>query len=178
MSWRTQVLMVPLTFTLVVGAGAAWLPIHFASREELFEIPKGTWARRRAGDNVEILPSEIRLVVGLHDILVLKNLDDVPQIFGPTLVMPGQMLRLPFEEVSENQFECTAHVSGQLTVFVEDVPRSPWARLRWRAGELTRTMSHLRWRDALYGKAQDAPAPDHPHLSTADRLVGRRAQDP
>jgi hypothetical protein len=178
MSWRMQVLIVPLTLTLVVGAGAAWLPIRFASREELFEIPMGTWARRRGGDNVEILPSEIRLVVGLHDILVLKNLDEVPQIFGPTLVMPGQVLRLPFEEVSENRFECTAHASGQLTVVVENVPKSPWARLRWRASELTKTMSRVRLIDASYGQAQAATAPTDTHLSTADRLVGHRAQDP
>ena len=38
-------------------AWAAFTPITFASREETFEIPKGTWARRMAGDKVEILPS-------------------------------------------------------------------------------------------------------------------------
>jgi hypothetical protein len=157
---------------------SALLPIRFESREELFEIPKGTWAQRRAGHDVEILPSEIRLVVGLHDILVLRNLDDVPQIFGPTLVMPGQMLRLPFEEASENQFNCTAHVSGQLTVFVEEAPASPWARLRWRADALKRTMSRLRWRDALHGQAQKGPSPAHTHFSAADRLVGDSTQDP
>ena len=37
-------------------AWAALAPIDPASREELFEIPKGTWARRMAGDKVEILP--------------------------------------------------------------------------------------------------------------------------
>ncbi|HET8931932.1 MAG TPA: hypothetical protein VFN67_00760 [Polyangiales bacterium] len=120
-------------------ACAALVPIRFDSPEELFEIPKGTWARRRSGDNVEILPSEIRLVVGVHNILVLRNLDDVPQIFGPTLIMPGQKLRLPFDEVSENQFTCTAHVSGQLTVIVEALPASPLERLKWR------------WRDMLHG---------------------------
>lgn len=136
---------------LAVGACAALLPIQFDSVEELFEIPKGTWARRRAGDNVEILPSEIRLVVGVHNVLVLRNLDDVPQIFGPTLIMPGQKLRLPFDEVSENQFTCTAHVSGQLTVIVEALPESPWDRLRWRATQIERTLLRQRWRDALHG---------------------------
>lgn len=159
------------------AALAALVPLQFASREELFEIPKGTWARRQAGDDVEVLPSEIRLMLGLHDILVLRNLDDVPQIFGPTLIMPGQMLRLPFEEVSENQFNCTAHVSGQLTVYVEDAPPTAWARLRWRVDELTRTMSPLRWRDAAHGKAQKGSAPARADLSVADRLVGGGAQD-
>jgi hypothetical protein len=128
---------------LVAVSVAAWLPVRFDSREELFEIPKGTWARRRSGDNVEILPARIRLVVGLRDILVLRNLDEVPQIFGPTLIMPGQTFRLPFETASEYQFACTAHVSGQMTVVVEDAPRSGWKRLHWRTAELLRAASQL-----------------------------------
>jgi hypothetical protein len=121
---------------LGLAAWAALAPIRSASREEIFEIPKGTWARRMAGDRVEILPDEIRLTLGLRDVLVLRNLDDVPQIFGPTLMMPGQSFRLPFALASRYQFACTAHVSGQLTVTVEPFPGTPWARLRWRAREL------------------------------------------
>ena len=70
------------------------------SRDELFEIPKGTYARRMAGDKVEILPSQIRLTLGLNDVLLLRNLDDVPQVFGPTIMMPGQSFRLPFEKAA------------------------------------------------------------------------------
>src|SRR5262245_7420791 len=116
---------------LGVAVAAASMPIEFDSREELFEIPKGTWARRMAGDKVEILPSEIRLVLNIRNILWLRNLDDVPQIFGPTLIMPGQSFKLPFEVASEYQFACTAHVSGQMTIVVDEEPTSPWARLRW-----------------------------------------------
>src|SRR4051812_9798464 len=94
---RRRLLLVLPALAVVTAAVAALLPVQFDSREELFEIPKGTWARRMAGDKVEILPSEIHLVVGLHDVLHLRNLDDVPQIFGPTLLMPGQNFRLPFE---------------------------------------------------------------------------------
>jgi hypothetical protein len=133
----------------IVGAGtvavlgwAALTPIEEseagASREELFEIPKGTWARRRAGEDLGILPDEIRLTLGIRDILVLRNLDDVPQIFGPALMMPGQSFRLPFEQASEYQFACTAHASGQMSVIVEPHPVTPWARIRWRARELLR----------------------------------------
>lgn len=126
-------------FTGVVFA-ALW-PVAFDSREELFEIPKGTWARRMAGDKHEILPSEIHLVVGVHNVLVLKNSDDVPQIFGPTLLMPGQTFRLPFTTPSENYFACTAHASGQLLIAVEAAPASPWSRLRWRARQVGRWLS-------------------------------------
>ena len=98
----------------------------------IFEIPRGTWARRMAGNKIEILPSKIRLTLGLKDILVLKNMDDVPQIFGPTLMMPGQSFRLPFAVASDYQFACTAHASGQMTVIVEPMPESAWARIWWR----------------------------------------------
>jgi hypothetical protein len=112
------------------------LPIQTHSRDEIFEIPKGTWARRMSGDKVEILPDHIRLTLGLRDILVLRNHDDVPQIFGPTLMMPGQSFRLPFERAAEYQFACTAHASGQMTITVEENPATPWGRLLWRAREL------------------------------------------
>ena len=113
----------------------AWLgfaPIESASREEVFAIPKGTWARRMSGDRVEILPNQLRLTLGVRDILVLENHDDVPQIFGPTLMMPGQSFRLPFAQAASYQFACTAHLSGQMTILVEPFPDTPWARLRWR----------------------------------------------
>jgi len=122
---------------------AAAAPVHFDSREELFEIPKGTWARRMAGQKVEILPQEIRLVAGARDILVLRNRDDVPQIFGPTLMMPGQSFRLPFEGAAEYQFACTAHASGQMTVIVNEALTSPWARLRWRAQKILKRVKWL-----------------------------------
>jgi hypothetical protein len=122
------------------AAGWAGLtPVTSASRDELFEIPKGTFARRMSGDPVEILPDEVRLTLGLRDVLVLRNLDDVPQTFGPTLMMPGQSFRLPFAQASSYQFACTAHVSGQMTVVVEPFPDTPWARVRWRVRELLRS---------------------------------------
>ena len=138
---RRTFFAVVLSFGLASVAVAALLPVRFDSREERFEIPRGTWARRMAGDKVEILPSEIYLVLRIRNVLYLRNLDDVPQIFGPTLLMPGQSFRLPFEVASENLFACTAHASGQLAVIVEETPDSPWRRLRWRAQWLVRRIS-------------------------------------
>ena len=76
-------------------AWAAFAPIELPTRDELFEIPKGTYARRMAGDKVEILPDTIHLTLGLNDQLLLRNRDEVPQQFGPVLIMPGQSFRLP-----------------------------------------------------------------------------------
>jgi hypothetical protein len=126
---------------LGAAAWAAFTPITFASREETFEIPKGTWARRMAGNKVEILPSRVFLTLGIRDVLLLKNLDDVPQIFGPTLMMPGQSFRLPFEVASSYQFACTAHASGQMTVVVDAQPDTPWRRLVWRTRRITRLVT-------------------------------------
>jgi hypothetical protein len=116
-------------------AWAGFAPIHIATHDELFEIPKGTYARRMKGDKVEILPSQIRLTLGLNNVLLLRNLDDVPQVFGPTIMMPGQSFRLPFEKASRYDFACTAHASGQMTILVEDEPVMPWSKIRWRLRE-------------------------------------------
>jgi hypothetical protein len=85
---------------------------------------------------VEILPDTIRLTLGLNEVLLLKNLDDVPQIFGPTLMMPGQSFRLPFAKASTYDFACTAHASGQMQIIVDPFPSNPWARLTWRMRSL------------------------------------------
>jgi hypothetical protein len=130
------VLLVVAAVVAVALAWAAFAPVSAASRDHVFEIPNGTWARRMAGNQVEILPSRIRLTLGLQDILVLRNADEVPQTFGPTLIMPGQSFRLPFERAAEYQFACTAHASGQMTIVVEQNPDTPWRRIRWRAQAL------------------------------------------
>src|SRR5689334_4773245 len=118
---------------LAALAWAGFAPIELPSREALFEIPHGTYARRMAGDRVDILPSTITLTLGVDDVLLLRNLDEVPQQFGPTIMMPGQSFRLPFETASENRFDCTAHSSGQMVVIVEPRPVWPWQKIRWRA---------------------------------------------
>ena len=133
---RHWIALVPCVAALGALAWAALTPVRFDSREEVFEIPKGTWARRMAGDKVEILPARIRLTLGVRDVLLLRNLDDVPQVFGPTVMMPGQSFRLPFEVASSYSFACTAHVSGQMTIDVAPQPLSPWARLAWRTANL------------------------------------------
>ena len=120
----------------VATAWAAFAPLAVASRDEPFVIPKGTWARRMAGNKVEILPPRIDLTLGLNDQLLLRNLDDVPQQFGPVLIMPGQSFRLPFERAATYSFDCTAHASGQMTIVVAEAPATPWERFRWRWNQL------------------------------------------
>ena len=126
---------------LVILSGLAWAalaPIALEARDELFEIPKGTYARRIAGEKVDILPQSISLTLGANDVLLLRNLDDVPQLFGPALIMPGQSFRLPFAVASTYSFECTAHPSGQMTVVVHPKPEAGWRALQWCFATLMR----------------------------------------
>jgi hypothetical protein len=134
-STRRLWIAVPLGALLAAIGWAGFAPVSVPSHDELFEIPKGTYARRMAGDKVEILPSTVRLTLGLNDVLMLRNLDDVPQVFGPTIMMPGQSFRLPFEKAARYDFACTAHASGQMTVLVEPYPSMPWSKIHWRVRE-------------------------------------------
>jgi hypothetical protein len=130
--------LVPILLALFVPGAFGWAalaPAGTASREELFEIPPGTSERRLAGEDLEILPQTIRL--GVNDVLALRNADDAPHIFGPTLIMPGQTFRLPFTQAATYSFMCTAHANGQLNVIIEPLPAAGWERLRWRWDDLT-----------------------------------------
>lgn len=120
-------------------AWAAFAPLHAPQpdrREQLFEIPKGTWERRMKGDQTSILPEQITLTLGLRDVLLLRNSDTVPQMFGPVLIMPGQDFRLPFAQAGEHPFDCTVHASGRMTVLVEEAPAAGLPRLKWRLHSL------------------------------------------
>ena len=119
---------------LGLPAWAAFAPIRSDSHELVLEIPKGTFARRQAGEKFDLIPSEIRLTMGVKDVLVMKNHDDVPHLFGPVLIMPDQTFTLPFRKASTYLFTCPLHTSGLLTIVVDPEPESGWMRLRWRTG--------------------------------------------
>jgi hypothetical protein len=133
-----RVVVGALSLLVLGGLGwAALAPIQVASHDKLFEIPRGTSARHMAGEKIDILPQTIRLTLGLNDVLVLRNADNVPHLFGPTLIMPGQRFSLPFAVASTYSFQCTAHANGQLSVIVDPAPAPGWQRLRWRWLRLT-----------------------------------------
>lgn len=136
--WALRAAVFLLVAVLAALGWAAFAPITADTRDALFEIPPGTFARRMAGDKIEILPDTIRLTLGLNDVLLLKNLDAVPQVFGPALIMPGQSFRLPFEQASTYSFACSAHASGQMSVVVDPHPTAGWPALRFRWQQLQR----------------------------------------
>ena len=129
---RYAILIVLAIAVLGVPAWAAFAPISSDSREAVYEIPKGTFARRQAGEKFDLIPAEIRLTMGVKDVLVMKNHDEVPHLFGPVLIMPDQSFRLPFRKASSYIFTCPLHTSGLLTIVVQPEPEAGWTRLRWR----------------------------------------------
>lgn len=140
MRTRSRILLLVAAATLLALTVWGAMPLSAPSREHVFVIPKGTWARRMAGQKIAILPDHIHLTLGLSDILVLRNQDDVPQIFGPTLMLPGQSFRLPFDRPAQYQFACTAHASGQMTIDVAPFPNSALARIAWRIRAVLRSL--------------------------------------
>jgi hypothetical protein len=130
-------LAIALALLVIGGLGWASLAPIEASQDAVYEIPRGTSARRLAGEQVDIFPQTIHLTLGLRDVLVMKNADEVPHVFGPTLILPGQSFRLPFSTASTYSFECTAHPNGGLNVIVQPGPAPGWERLRWRWLRLT-----------------------------------------
>jgi len=89
------------------------------------------------GDKVAMILDGGPCRIGLES-TVLSLLDEVPQIFGPTLIMPGESFKLLFDLASDYQFECTAHASGQMTVIVDAEPTPGWPRFHWRVKKLFR----------------------------------------
>jgi len=136
-SWKRPLLAALSVVVLGTLGWAALAPIRVASHEAAFEIPRGTFAHRMHGEHVDIFPQTIRLTLGLNDVLVLRNGDSVPHLFGPAIIMPGQSFRLPFETASTYSFQCTAHPNGGLSVIVDPAPAPGWGRLQWRWYELT-----------------------------------------
>jgi hypothetical protein len=123
----------------LLGAAVLWAsaaPLRSDTRELAYVIPKGTWARKVAGEKLNLFPSTIRLILGVRDILVLKNEDDVPELIGPVLLMPQQTYRIPARVPSKLDFTCPLHETGRVTIVVEPAPGVGWPRLRWRVAQL------------------------------------------
>jgi hypothetical protein len=126
---------------LILGglAAAGWLalapiaPRPAAERELLYVIPKGASARA-GGEGQSPLPSTVRLVLGVRDILVLRNDDEVPMQIGPLRLAPGQSYRLPFHQPGALQLACSFHQGIGFVLFVDPPPSPGWERLRWRLG--------------------------------------------
>ncbi|MBQ5949381.1 hypothetical protein [Massilia sp. ST3] len=115
---------------------ATLAPLGGGSHELLLEAPPGA---HRAGLQV---PAEIRLTRGVRDVLLLRNRDSAPLVFGPVDVAPWREFRLTFEEEGEHAYACPLVAGGVVRVRVLAWPDPGLDRLRWRLDNLVQA---LRW---------------------------------
>ena len=124
-----------LLLVLLLGALA---PLRTPSHERAFTFPPGG-----AGERALALPREMRLTLGVQDVLLLRNRDRRPHVFGPLHLLPGQEFRLPFEAAGRFAYACPDVAGGILTVQVVRLPDPGWDRLRWRVEALVQGLRSL-----------------------------------
>jgi hypothetical protein len=136
---RRTALAAVAVLAVVVGtvAWAAFGPLPRGSRALTYVIPPGTAARLKAGETLTVLPSPVRLTLGVRDLLVLTNDDVVVHQLGPVILGPRQTYRIPFRRPGRFQYACSLHAAGTLTLLIEPEPALGLARLRWRLDRLT-----------------------------------------
>jgi len=115
---------------LVLLLWAALAPLGGATRERPLEFMRGAASGMAAG--APSLPAELRLTLGVSDVLLLRNRDRAPHVFGQVLVAPGHVFRLPFEQAGSYPFACDAAPGARIVVHVLPEPDPGWQRLRWR----------------------------------------------
>jgi hypothetical protein len=130
---RLQWTLAAVLFAALLGAALA--PLHYPTRERLLEFPHGAAVLRGRPDAAAV-PAEILLTLGVRDVLLLRNRDLAPHVFGQVLVLPGHVVRLPFEQAGDFPFACDAAPGSRVMVRVLPQPDPGWARLRWRLGAL------------------------------------------
>lgn len=109
-------------------------PLRYPHREKLLDL----------GSDDSLALSEVRLTLGVQDVLVLTKSSRSSQVFGQLRLLPGHVFRLPFEQAGASSFACSCAFRGELLVRVVEPPDPGWARLRWRIAELVESVRTLR----------------------------------
>jgi hypothetical protein len=131
----------PLTGLIaVLGLSALWsmlAPIKGGSHQLLLVFPPGVTV------NGMTVPREIRLTRGVQDVLLLRNSDRVPIVFGPLKLAPGRDVRLPFSEEGVVEYVCPPVLGKVVRVRMVAAPGPGWGRLVWRLGSLHHWVRYL-----------------------------------
>lgn len=128
------------TLTAILGLLVAWsmlAPIKGGSHQLMLAFPRGVTVNGMA------VPGEIRLTRGVQDVLLLRNDDVVPIVFGPLTLGPGRDLRLPFSEEGVRDYVCPPVTGKVVRVRVVAAPGPGWGRLGWRLGNLRQWVRYL-----------------------------------
>ena len=108
---------------------AVW-PLRYPTRERTVDFPRDATVLK--GSGAPPLPAEIRLTLGVRDVLLLRNRDLSAHVFGQVLVLPGREFRLPFEQAGDFLFAADAAPGHVVMVRVLPQPDPGLPRLGWR----------------------------------------------
>ena len=114
-----KVLWPALVATLAFLSVAGWflLARYEQARTVRYVIPAG------AGQGAAVtFPTEIDVVIGVRDILVVENQEEAVHSFGPFVVLPRTTLVKRFNEVKVYQGACSLHRDRQMQLVVHPAP--------------------------------------------------------
>ena len=107
--------LVAVALALVAGVAAC---DGTDSREIVIDIPAGTAAEIRKGEDPGVVPARIEGSVG--DELKVVNRDSLSHTVGPFLVESGQTLTSALEREGVFEGECSLHPSDRVALVVRD----------------------------------------------------------
>ena len=99
---------------VMVSVGLSRLVHRPEAVERLVVIPGGTAERLAAGEDVALVPDDLRF--RLRDRLVVVNDDRSSHQVGPFVVPPGQRLEKRFSEAATLDGFCSLHATGRITI--------------------------------------------------------------
>lgn len=113
-----------LLSTLLIVGLLGWLAMaHWTTvRTMTFVIPPGTGERLALKQEVTNIPSELVFTLGVKDILIVENQDNVVHSFGPFVILPHTTLRQRFKTARVYQNTCTLHQDQQMTLVINPAP--------------------------------------------------------
>jgi plastocyanin len=85
----------------------------------VYSVPAGTIERLANGEDVAVLPQQIKLTLGVADILVIRNDDTQPMQVGPFKVEPGQSFTQQYYNRGTYALVCSIHRGEQLQIVVD-----------------------------------------------------------
>lgn len=105
-----------LLLVVVLGLGFVLLRGGSQPTQLTYVIPAGTGTRIDAGEQVELIPTQLDLKVG--DSMVVTNQDSRTHVVGPFSVRAGETITYNFSRPSVYKGECTVHTGGEVTITV------------------------------------------------------------
>ena len=115
-----------LGFFLLIVAGPFVLPRLIemgaepgAAREVTYTVPAGTAELIKQGIDPHVITGEMVFTLGVQDVLVIHNDDEVGHTFGPYWVASHNTLRVHFSQPAVYEGYCSVHSSNQVRIVVQ-----------------------------------------------------------